>query len=94
MTHHTDTTYTSCNIYMIISKQTITTLKRHLAITRSHSLLFLHALSGCDPSSRPYGIGKVTVVTKSEALTSSTSVFMSASVTKDDIEKAGEAALM
>ena len=30
----------------------------------SESLLFIHAISGCDTTSRPYGIGKVSPMAK------------------------------
>jgi hypothetical protein len=83
-------------LYMVTSKQTvcITTLKKNLDAALAEALLFLHALSGCDTTSRPYGIGKVTVLSKYAALKESISVFMSPSSLKEDIEKAGEEALL
>jgi len=96
MTHHADVTDMTENLYMVTSKQTvcITTLKRNLDPALSEALLFLHSLSGCDTTSRPYGIGKVTVLTKYAALQKSTSIFMSPYSSKNDIEKAGEDALL
>ena len=94
MTHHA--TGTSENLYMVTSKQMvcITTLKNSLDPALSEALLFLHALSGCDTTSRPYGIGKATVLMKYAALKRSTSIFMSPSSSKKDIAKAGEEALL
>lgn len=88
MTHQANTT--DENLYMVTSKQTvcITTLKKNLDPALSEALLFLHAVSGCDTTSRSYGIGKVTVLTKYAALKKSTSVFLSPSSSKEDIEKA------
>ncbi|KAK3749685.1 hypothetical protein QZH41_004324 [Actinostola sp. cb2023] len=48
-------------------------------------------LHGCDTTSRPHGIGKVTVLKKYAALKNSTYIFMSPSSSKEAIEKAGEA---
>lgn len=81
---------------MLTSKLTvcITTLKKKLDLALSEALLFLHALSGCDTTSRPYGIGKVTVLSKYAELKRSASVFMSSSSSQEDIEKAGEDALL
>ncbi len=94
-THHADATDMRENMYMVTSKRTvcITTLKKHLDPALSEALLFMHALSGCDTTSRPYGIGKVTILTKYTSLRKSTSVFMSPCSSKEDIEKAGEEAM-
>ena len=94
MTHHADVT--DENLYMMTSKQTvgITTLKKYLDPALSEALLFMHAVSGCDTTSRPYGIGKVTVLAKYAALKKATSIFMSPTSLKEDIEKAGEEALL
>ena len=96
LVYHADATGRSENLYMVTSKQTacITTLKRNLDPRLSGALLFLHAFSGCDTTSRPYGIGKVTVLTKYTALQKSASVFISPSSSKEEIEKAGEDAML
>ncbi len=80
---------------MMTTKQTvcITTLKRNLDPSLAEALPFLHAISGCDTTSKPYGIGKVTVLTKYASLKPYTSVFMATSSSRKDIEKAGEDAL-
>lgn len=96
MIHHADATDNSNNLYMVTAKHTvcINTLKKKLDPALSESLLFLHAFSGCDTTSRPYGIGKVTVLTKYTALNKSAAVFMSPSSSKQDIEQAGEDAML
>jgi len=77
-----------------VQKVCITTLKKKLDPSLSEALLFLHAISGCDTTSRPHGIGKVTVLKKYAALKNSTYIFMSPSSSKEAIEKAGEKALL
>ena len=64
LTHHVDVS--ASNLYMITAKHTecISTLKKKLDPHLSKSTLFLHAVSGCDTTSRPYGIGKVGVLKK------------------------------
>ena len=94
LTHHVDVS--ASNLYMITAKHTvcISTLKKKLDPHLSKSILFLHAVSGCDTTSKPYGIGKVGVLQKCKALEDSTSVFMSPSSSKEDIVNAGESALL
>ncbi len=82
--HHADATEESHDMYMVTSKQ-----KKNLDPSLSEAFLFLHSISGCDTTSRPYGIGKVTVLLKYAALQKSTSIFMSPSSSKEDIKKAG-----
>ena len=53
-----------------------TTPKRRVDVQLSESLLFLHAISGYDTSSRPHGIGKVGVLKKYAALAESAATFM------------------
>ena len=74
LTHHVDVS--PPNLYMITAKHTvcISTLKKTVDPHLSKSTLFLHAVSGCDTTSRPYGIGKVGVLQKCKALENSTSV--------------------
>ena len=80
-------------MYMGTSREIIfiQTLKNNLDHSFVRSLLFMHAISGCDTTSRPYGIGKVTVISKYTALSRAADVFLSA---KADIAKLGEKAVM
>jgi hypothetical protein len=96
LVHHADSTEQSEQLYMVTGKQTIciTELKKNLDPVLVESLLFLHAISGCDTTSRPYGIGKSTVLTKYNTLQHSATTFMSPLSSKQDIEKAGEEALL
>ena len=81
---------------MVTSRQTvcITTLKKGLDPDLTESLLFMHAISGCDTTSRPYGIGKATVLMKYAVLKTTASVFKCPSSSPESIEKAGEDALL
>ena len=72
----------------------ITTLKKKLDPSLSEGLLFLHAISGCDTTSRPFGIGKVTVLKKYIALKSHVATFMNQASSKERIKEAGEKALL
>ena len=87
---------TSLNLYMVAAKRTVcaTTIKRRVDVQLSESLLFLHAISGCDTTSRPHGIGKVGVLKKYAALAESTATFMASESSKVAVEKAGERALL
>lgn len=78
----------------IMSKQTVSikTLKKKLDPSLSRGLLFLHAISGCDTTPRPYGIGKV--FKKVSTLRNSINTFMSPSSSKKDVQTAGENALL
>ena len=84
------------DLYMVMSKQTVSIniLKKKLDPFLSRGLLFLHAISGCDTTSRPYGIGKATVLKKVSALRNAIDTFMSPSSFKKDVETAGEKALL
>ena len=60
-------------------------------------ILFLHALSGCDTTSRLFGIGKAAVLKKfktNATLQQAAKVFDSVSATPELIESAGETALV
>ena len=65
-------------------------LKNNLDHSLVWSLLFIHAISGCDTTSRPYGVGKVTALSKYAALSRAADVFLSA---KAEIAKIGEKAV-
>lgn len=84
------------DLYMVMSKQTVSIniLKKKLDPFLSRGLLFLHAISGCNTTSRPYGIGKATVLKKVSALRNAIDTFMSPSSFKKDVETAGEKALL
>ena len=84
------------NLYMVTAKNTvcITTLKKKLDPPLSEGLLFLHAISGCDTISTPHGIGKVIILKKYVVLKNSTTIFKSLCLSKEDIERAGEKALL
>ena len=94
LVHHADTAVRK--LYMKMSKQSvcITTLKKKMDPSLSEALLFLHAISGCDTTSRPHGIGKVSVLKKYTALKTCACIFMSSSSSKKDVEKAGEEAML
>lgn len=94
LTHHAN--IADKDLYMVTSKQTVcvTTLAKKLDPLLSGALLFLHAFSGCDTTSRPYGIGKVSVLKKYAELERCSSIFMSPSSSKAEIERAGEDALL
>lgn len=94
LTHHASPT--DCNLHMITAKQNvcITTLSTRLDPLLTKNLLFLHAVSGCDTTSQPFGIGKVCVLKKYAALENSASTFMSPTSSKSDIGKEVERALL
>ncbi len=71
----------------------ISVLKDSVSPDLSHSLLFIHALSGCDTTSRPYGIGKTSAMGKYADLQEASKLFMLANSKHEDIEKAGNQAL-
>ena len=58
------------------------------------SLLFIHAVSGCDTTSRPYGIGKLSAMNKYSVLYPHAQTFLSPDSKLEDIEKFGEKALV
>ena len=82
--------------YMVAANRTvcITTIKCRVDVQLSESLLFLHAISGCDTTSRPHGIGKVGVLKKYAALEESAATFMASESSKVALEKAGERVLL
>ena len=72
----------------------VTILQGSLDQDLRNSLLFIHALSGCDMTSRPYGIGKISAMNKFADLQMPAKLFLTPDVTHLDIEKAGEQALI
>ena len=72
----------------------VTLLQGSLDQDLRNSLLFIHALSGCDTTSRPYGIGKISAMNKFADLQMPAKLFLTPVVTHLDVEKAGEQALI
>ena len=68
-------------------------LQDHLDPKRTASLLFLHAITGCDTTSRLYSIGKVMAMNKCHQLMDSASLFMKPNQSHDDVNKHGQATL-
>lgn len=61
------------------------------------NILFIHSILGCDTTSRPFGIGKKTAlvkIRKDVSFLEQAKVFMRSDSTKEDVIKAGEAALV
>ena len=83
------------NIYLQTSTKMIDIgiLQKSLEPSLSQSLLFIHALSGCDTTSRPYGIGKLSAMGKSCDLHLAAKLFLSADKTHKKIEEAGNQAI-
>lgn len=71
----------------------ISILQKSLDPVLSHSMLFIHALSGCDTTSRPYGIGKLSTMAKYCSLQEFSRIFMLENQNYKDIEPAGNQAL-
>ena len=71
----------------------ISTLKEHLNKEFLETLPALHALSGCDSTSRPFGIGTSTVVDKYKKMILPCKALMSTSSTAEEVIQAGEQAL-
>lgn len=68
----------------------------HVLGETRHLLLFLHAVTGCDTTSRPYGIGKGTALRKllqNDELKSLAGTFLQQR-TQEDVSDAGERALV
>lgn len=68
-------------------------LQDNLGPDLTASLLFLHAITGCDTTSRPYSIGKVMAMSKSHQLKDPASLFMNPNQSHDDVNKHGQASL-
>ncbi|KAK6178791.1 hypothetical protein SNE40_011298 [Patella caerulea] len=75
----------------------ITTARSLLGPSLCEHLLFLHAVSGCDTTSRLYGVGKQAVLTKARKdafLIQQARVFMDLTSSKEEIVKAVERAVV
>lgn len=84
-----DTVYMKTNTKMI----NVSTLQGNLEEDLRKSILFIHAASGCDTTSRPYGIGKVSAMSKYPDLVQSTKVFLMPNRTHGQIEDVGHQTL-
>ena len=72
----------------------ISILQQELDNNLCKSLLFIHAISGCDTTSRPYGIGKTSAMNKYHELQEHAKIFMMPSKTHKEIEQAGHHSLV
>ena len=78
---------TSSNLINIMA------LKSNLPPELSASLLFIHVITGCDTTSRPYGIGKSSVLNKYALLSQYSDVFLQANQSIFETETAGNLAM-
>ena len=83
-------------IYMVTDKGgaknpciNINAIRAKLGDEYAKFLPVLHAISGCDTTSRLHGIGKITVLNKSEKIFAEARPFLSPDATPDEIENAG-----
>lgn len=67
----------------------ISTLQKSLDPDLGATLLFIHGLTGCDTTSRPYGIGKVSAMANYGDLKDAAKQFMMPDRNQDDIQHAG-----
>ena len=83
------------NIYLQTNTKLIDifNLQKELDPDLSHSLLFIHALSGCDTTSKPYGIGKISAISKYCDLKGTAELFMKADINHEQIELFGNQAI-
>ena len=68
-------------------------LQETIGMDLSQSLLFIHALTGGDVTSWPYGIGKVSALEKWSSLQEYGKCFILPGKTQEEIEKTGQQAL-
>lgn len=68
-------------------------LRDHLPPSLTALLLFLHAITGCDTTSKPYSISKVKAMTRCHLLKDHASVFRKPNQSHDDINKYSQASL-
>jgi hypothetical protein len=71
----------------------VSILKKEMDPDLSHSLLFIHALSGCDTTSKPYGIGKMSAMSKYRVLNKMAKLFLVADASHEEIEISGNQAI-
>ena len=82
-------------IYLQTSTQLIdiSILQKTLDPDLGHALLFIHALSGCDTTSRLYGIGKLSVMNKYRSLQEASKLFILPDRNHTEIEQVGNQAI-
>jgi len=68
-------------------------MKAELKSVVCKTILFLHALTGCDTTSKPYGVGKASGLAKVESLEMVASVFYEEDQLQSNIDAAGGIAL-
>ena len=71
----------------------IRTLQDYINPNVAASLLFLHALTGCDTVSRQYGIEKVMAIGKCDKLKDHAIAFLTLNQIHDNVNKHGQASL-
>ena len=74
----------------------IAATRHHLGVSVYSSILFAHALLGCDTTSRLHGIGKSKAVSKlkDDIFSRQAAVFMKSNSNMEDVMKAGNHALV
>ena len=87
----------SKGLYMVTDKQNaknpcldIKAIKSKLDNDCAEYLPVLHAISGCDTTSRPFNIGKTTVWNKKDQIITVAGPFLSPTATPEEIEEAGK----
>jgi hypothetical protein len=71
----------------------ISIMKKKLDNDLSKSLLFIHALSGCDTTSKPYGLAKMSAMGKYRDLKEFAELFMAMNINHEEIELSGKQAI-
>jgi hypothetical protein len=69
------------------------TMKQEIGPILSSMILFVHALTGCDTVSKPFGLGKMTAVSKVDLLEEYETVFMNENSSQTHVKEAGQQAL-
>ena len=83
------------SVYLQTSSKLISIeiIKRSIDPVLSKSLLFIHALSGCDTTSISYCIGKISAIGKYVDLKGASQIFMLPNKDHNEVEQAGNEAL-
>ena len=71
----------------------VNTMQKELGFDICSSILFLHAITGCDTVSKPFGLGKMMSIKKAKSLTIYSATFLEREASCSDVETAGERAL-
>ena len=86
----------SKGLYMVTDKQNaknpcldIKAIKSKLGNDIAKYLPVLHAISGCDTTSKPFNIGKIGVMKKKDKIITEAKPFLSSNATHEEIEEAG-----